>query len=279
MYWLVRVALILAVSAALAGLVLAPSRDSTTPGAGSAGAPTAARPVPTVVDDPHCRPPAQHPNPVLLLHGAFALTSWRVIGPALAQRGYCVFTLNYGEGGTGEIARSAHQLDRFVNRVLARTRAARVSIVGHSEGGMMPRYYVRFLRGAAKVDDLVGLSPPNHGTLNPLLLAGAAMGCTACAEQEAIGSPFLNKLNAGVEAPGPVSYTVLQTIYDAVVTPYTSAFLSGGSGHITNVALQQRCRQDTVGHVGMPVDPVVLQWVENALARRGPADPAFRPRC
>jgi pimeloyl-ACP methyl ester carboxylesterase len=169
------------------------------------------------VDDPHCRPPAQHPSPVLLLHGAFALTSWRAIGPALAHRGYCVFTLNYGEGGTGEIALSAHQLARFVNQVLARTGAARVSIVGHSEGGMMPRYYVRFLRGAAKVDDLVGLSPPNHGTLNPLLLAGAAMGCTACAEQEAIGSPFLNKLNAGVEAPGPVSYTVLQTIYDAVV--------------------------------------------------------------
>jgi triacylglycerol lipase len=144
---------------------------------------------------------------------------------------------------------------------------------------MMPRYYVRFLRGAAKVDDLVGLSPPNHGTLNPLLLAGAAMGCTACAEQEAIGSPFLNKLNAGVEAPGPVSYTVLQTIYDAVVTPYTSAFLSGGSGHITNVTLQQRCRHDIVGHVEMPLDPVVTQWVENALARRGPADPAFRPRC
>ena len=89
----------------------------------------------------------------------------------------------------------------------------------------MPRYYIKFLGGAAKVDDLVGLSPSNHGTTNPLVLEGAALGCTACAEQEAVGSSFLNKLNRGDETPAPVDYTVVQTRYDAVVVPYTSAFL------------------------------------------------------
>jgi hypothetical protein len=29
----------------------------------------------------------------------------------------------------------------------------------------------------------------------------------------------------------------------------------------------------------MPSDPVALQWVENALARKGPADPGFTPVC
>ena len=43
-------------------------------------------------------------------------------------------------------------------------------MVGHSQGGMMPRYYIKFLGGADKVDDLVGLAPSNHGTSNPLLL-------------------------------------------------------------------------------------------------------------
>ena len=38
---------------------------------------------------------------------------------------------------------------------------------GHSQGGMMPRYYLKFLGGASKVDDLVGLAPSNHGTDNP----------------------------------------------------------------------------------------------------------------
>jgi triacylglycerol lipase len=234
---------------------------------------------PTVIDSRACRPPAQHPDPVVLVHGTFATTSWWLIGPALARRGYCVFTFDYGDLGTGDIARSARQLERFVDRLLARTHAQRVSIVGHSEGGMMPRYYIRFLGGAAKVRDLIGLSPSNHGTENPLVLDGAALGCTACAEQQAIGSPFMDRLNAGDPTPGPVDYTVIQTVYDGVVIPYSSAFLHGPAARVTNVTLQAGCPGDVSGHVAIPTDRVALQWVEDALARPGPADPAFRPRC
>ncbi|HTE63568.1 MAG TPA: alpha/beta fold hydrolase [Solirubrobacteraceae bacterium] len=236
-------------------------------------------PPPTVMDSRACRPPAQHPEPVVLLHGTFATTSWRLIGPALARRGYCVFTFDYGYYGTGEIVQSARELAGFVDRLLARTHARRVSIVGHSEGGMMPRYYIRFLGGARKVGDLIGLSPSNHGTENPLALQGAAMGCTACAQQMAIGSAFLDRLNAGDETPGPVDYTVVQTAYDEVVLPYTSAFVRGPGARVTNVTLQRRCPRDDTGHLAIPTDPVALQWVENALARPGPADPRFRPRC
>jgi triacylglycerol lipase len=231
------------------------------------------------MDSASCRPPAQHPEPVVLVHGTFATTSWALLGPALARRGYCVFTFDYGNFGTGEIARSARQLAVFVDRLLARTRARRVSIVGHSEGGLMPRYYIRFLGGAAKVRDLIGLSPSNHGTENPLVLEGAALGCTACAEQEAFGSPFLARLNRGDETPGPTAYTVIQTAYDGVVVPYMSAFLRGPAARVTNVTLQTRCPGDVTGHLAIPTDPVAIQWVENALARAGPADPAFRPRC
>jgi triacylglycerol lipase len=236
-------------------------------------------PPPTVMDSPTCRPPPQHPEPIVLIHGTFAATSWQLIGPALARRGYCVFTFYYGNRGTGAIARSARELATFVDRLLERTHAQRVSIVGHSEGGMMPRYYIRFLGGAAKVGDLIGLSPSNHGTENPMALVGAALGCTACAEQQAIGSRFLDQLNAGDETPGPVDYTVIQTAYDSVVIPYTSAFLHGPAARVTNVMVQSDCTRDASGHLGITTDPIALQWVENALARDGPADPAFRPRC
>jgi triacylglycerol lipase len=242
-------------------------------------APAPTPPPPTTLDDAGCRPPAQHPFPVVLIHGTFAATDWGVIGPALAQRGYCVFTFNYGDLGTGEIAVSAKQLKTFVDELLSRTRANKVSLVGHSEGGMMPRYYIRFLGGAKKVDDLVGLAPSNHGTQSPLTLEGAALGCTACAEQEAFGSPFLARLNDGTEAPGPVDYTVVATAYDAVVIPYTSAFLSGPPSRVTNVTLQNACDGDFAGHLGITTDPVALQWVENALGRPGPAAAAFAPDC
>jgi triacylglycerol lipase len=236
-------------------------------------------PPPTVVDSAACKPPPQHPDPVVLVPGTFDATSWATIGPALAHRGYCVFTMSYGNAGTSNIVGSAHQLARFVDRLLKRTRAHHVAIVGHSEGGLMPRYYIKFLGGATKVSALVGLAPSNHGTTNPLALVGAMSGCTACGQQVAWGSPFLKYLNAGDETPGPVDYTVIETQYDQVVTPYGSAFLDGPRARVTNVTLQDRCPDDSAGHLGITTDPVALQWVENALARDGPASPAFAPAC
>ncbi|HUE26122.1 MAG TPA: alpha/beta fold hydrolase [Solirubrobacteraceae bacterium] len=216
---------------------------------------------------------------MVLLPGTFGVTASMFLGTQLAQAGYCVDTLTYGNNETGDIAASAHQLARFVDHILARTGAKRVSIVGHSEGGLMPRYYIRFLGGAAKVKSLVALAPSNHGTLNPSTFGGGMVGCVACVEQQT-GSPFLTNLNSGDETPPPVDYTVIETMYDAVVVPYTSAFLNGPSTRVTNVTLQQQCPRDIVGHIGITSDPVALQWVENALARSsGPADPSFVPSC
>jgi triacylglycerol lipase len=201
------------------------------------------------------------------------------MAPTLARRGYCVFTLSYGNAGTSDIVGSAHQLARFVDRLLKRTGAHKVAIVGHSEGGLMPRYYIKFLGGASKVSALVALAPSNHGTSSPLALVGAMSGCTACGQQLAWGSSFLQHVNTGNETPGPVDYTVIETQYDQVVTPYSSAFLAGPRARVTNVTLQARCPNDMVGHLGITSDPVALQWVENALARHGPANPALAPNC
>jgi hypothetical protein len=69
-------------------------------------------------------------------------------------------------------------------------------------------------------------------------------------------------------------------MYDAVVIPYTSASLSGPSTRVTNITLQHQCPSDPVGHLGLTMDPVALQWIENALEHRsGPASAAFRPAC
>jgi triacylglycerol lipase len=192
--------------------------------------------------------------------------------------GYCVYTFTYGNHETGDIVASAHQLAGYVDRLLARTGASRVSIVGDSEGGMMPRYYIRFLGGSAKVDKLVALAPSNHGTLNPATLGGVLTGCVACAQQQT-GASFLIQLNTGNEAPPPVDYTVIETAYDEVIIPYTSAFLAGPPSRVTNVTLQQSCPGDVVGHLGITLSRAALQWVENALGSKGPANPAFSPSC
>jgi triacylglycerol esterase/lipase EstA (alpha/beta hydrolase family) len=241
-----------------------------------------------------CKPSAAHPVPVILVHGTFAdmSDSWQALSPLLYNNGYCVFALNYGSYNgsgsvgvyaTGDVAASAQQLAAFVNKVLTATGAQKVDLVGHSQGGMMPRYYIKNLGGASKVDTLVGLAPSNHGTtLEGLFtLAGYFPGasslvgadCPACEEQEA-GSSFITALNAGGETVPSVKYTVIESDNDEVVTPYTSAFLAPAR-NVTNILLQNQCALDQGEHLSMPYDHIADADVLTAL---DPAD-AQHPAC
>jgi pimeloyl-ACP methyl ester carboxylesterase len=266
-----------AVAAGIATLVLA--LPATAHGAGEPLPPQGAPP--PGANDFSCKPPKRHPFPVVLVHGTFLnmAVSWNALAPDLERLGYCVFALDYGNNGRGDIPTSAGQLETFVDRVLKRTGARKVSLVGHSQGGMMPRYLIKFLGHAKRVDDLVGLSPSNHGTTNPLAGPAGQFGCTACAQQKA-GSAFLKKLNAGDQTPPPVDYTVVETNHDEVVTPYTSEFLpKTRDGRVTNVLIQDRCPSDPVDHINITNDGVALQWALNALGRPGPANPKYQPDC
>jgi pimeloyl-ACP methyl ester carboxylesterase len=225
-----------------------------------------------------CQPSAAHPYPVILVHGTFAndALSWNALRPLLAADGFCVFSLDYGNNATGPMAQSGDTVAAFARRVLAQTGAAKVSFVGHSQGGSLSRYVAKDKGLLAQTDDVVGLAPSSHGTTQPLAGPAALLGCAACADQVA-GSPFMQALNAPPEAPGPVSYTVVATRYDEVVTPYQSQALTGDT--VTNVVLQDRCAGDHTEHVGIIYDPVALQWARNALLRSGPANPDFVPDC
>ncbi len=237
-----------------------------------------------------------HPYPVILVHGTFEneALNWQAVSPSLANAGYCVYTFNYGETaasttflGLGDIATSAGQLANEVNTVLSETGASQVDIVGHSQGGMMPNYYIKFLGGASKVHMLVGLAPSNHGTtLDGIANLGQELGilagvnnvfnnlnAPALVEQE-VGSTFQTNLFAsGDTVPGP-SYVVIETTKDEVVTPYTNAFLSGPN--VQNITIQNQCPQDTVGHIALPYDNVAIQDVLNVL---GPDNQSFAPTC
>ncbi|MFG3498327.1 esterase/lipase family protein [Streptomyces sp. NPDC047928] len=233
-------------------------------------------------NDYSCKPSAAHPRPVVLVHGTLgnSIDNWLGLAPYLVRRGYCVFSLDYGQlpgvpffHGLGPIAKSAEQLDAYVDKVLAATGKAEVDIVGHSQGGMMPRHYLKFLGGAAKVNALVGLAPDNHGTtllgLTRLLphFPGAAdllnEKTPGLADQVA-GSPFLQKLNEGGDTVPGVRYTVIATRYDQVVTPYRSQFLDGPA--VRNVLLQDLCAVDLSEHLAIGLlDRIAFHEVANAL--------------
>ncbi|MDX3642450.1 esterase/lipase family protein [Streptomyces sp. MB09-02B] len=233
-------------------------------------------------NDYSCTPSSAHPRPVVLVHGTFAnsVDNWLGLAPYLVNRGYCVYSLDYGQlpgvaffNGLGPIEKSAEQLDAFVDRVLAATGAAEADLVGHSQGGMMPRYYLKFLGGAAEVNALVGIAPSNHGTtLNGLtqLLdhfpgAGDLLStATPALADQVVGSPFLTKLNAGGDTVPGVTYTVLATKYDEVVTPYRSQFLDGPN--VRNIVIQDLCALDLSEHAAIGLlDRIAFHEVVNAL--------------
>jgi triacylglycerol esterase/lipase EstA (alpha/beta hydrolase family) len=236
-----------------------------------------------------CKPSAEHPNPVVLVHGLGATMgeNWSYLSPILAARGYCVFALTYGIdprepgpyiGGVIPIEQSAPELGAFVDQVLAATGAQKVDLVGHSEGTFMPEYWLKFLAGAAKVDRYVALTPLYAGTN---LLGAATLcdlggaGCTAfeslfsnlcgsCSEFLA-GSDMVKMINSGTggaAVPG-VTYTTIPTTHDEVVVPYTSGILN--APNVTNEVLQDVCPNDLSEHAAEAFDPVVAQLVLNAL--------------
>ncbi|MFF2244044.1 esterase/lipase family protein [Arthrobacter sp. NPDC058130] len=250
---------------------------------------------PPGANDWSCKPSTAHPYPVILVPGTFAnmATRWATLSPALKSQGYCVFALNYGATNgvyaTGPVADSARQLASFVDTVLASTGARKVDLVGHSQGGMMPRYYLGFLGGANKVNHLVGIAPSNHGTrglitpsLDSIQRATSVGGsiCQACVDQQA-GSPFLTELNSiGDTVPGP-AYTVISTTHDAVVTPYPSQFLAGPRRQVTNITIQDKCPTDVSDHGQAPNDPVTQRLVSDALGQPAgrPGNPKYQPSC
>ena len=252
---------------------------------------------PPGANDFACQPSAEHPEPVVLVHGLGANMqgNWGYMSPRIADAGYCVFALTYGlktdnpppfdqNGGMVPMEESAVELADFIDEVLAATGARQVDIVGHSEGSLMPNYYVKFLPrsrhedGSLKVDDYVGITPLWDGTNLAALGAIRAaakpsganepfedlirQGCESC-PQFVQGSDFLVAMNEGPTGPRVpgVTYTMLMTMFDQLVVPYTSGYMDGA----TNIVMQEQCPVDPSEHVAMAVNPNVLGDVLNAL--------------
>ncbi len=253
-----------------------------------------------------CRPTAAHPYPVVLVHGLGAdqNDNWQTISPFLADAGFCVFSLTYGNrpsepspfnksGGLTDMVQSARQLGAFVQRVLARTGAAKVDIVGHSEGGTMPDWYIKFGGGYRYVDQFVVLAGALHGTnfwgmtdlyrdgepygMSQAMAAQMSPYCTACFEffpfstfisavdspHARGGAPSCSKDGAAVSG---VRYTSIATNNDELVRPPTSGFIAPGCPGTRDILLQDQCPTDQADHVSVAADPVAATDILNALS-------------
>ncbi|MEV0701010.1 alpha/beta fold hydrolase [Saccharopolyspora sp. NPDC050389] len=256
-------------------------------------------------NDWSCLPTSLHPRPVVLVHGTWEnrYNNFAELAPALKRDGYCVFGLDYGDSddngaglhpavkGTGDIRRSAAELAEFVDEVLAATDSSQVDIVGHSQGGVVPRQYLKAEGGADpddpaenKVRNLVTLGATHHGTTlsgiatladHLRLLGFGQLMLGEAATQQARGSEFMAELNAAGDTVPGVDYHVIATRYDEVTTPYESTFLAAGPGAtVRNITLQDGCAVDASDHLSMTYSGRAIDYVKQSLDPTAP-----EPRC
>jgi pimeloyl-ACP methyl ester carboxylesterase len=194
-------------------------------------------------------------TPILLVHGIMDNRSvFTVFRRSLRRRGFgAVHAVNYSLF-TGDVRTAAHELGRHVRRLLDRTGAERVHIVGHSLGGVIARYYVQRLGGSAHVDALVTLGSPHSGTLAAHLLP------TALGRQLRPGSELMAELAA--PAPGcPTRFLVVWSRMDQMVVPQRNARLAHPD------LLAEELELCDVGHLALPIDTRTTHWVVTQLIR------------
>lgn len=253
---------------------------------------------PPGANDPTIKVTEDHPIPIILLNGTTATqgTNWSVGAPVLANAGYKVYTFNYGNvtgnpnspiQATGDIAKSAEELDKEIDRVRKETGAEKVILIGHSQGGgILPAYYINNVDGGAeKVSQVIGIAPSNHGTdVNGLagLLSIPVVGPLTTAlvyaigpafAQQLVGSDFQDVVYGEQDTDPRVIYTNIITRNDEIVTPYTQQALEGDN--VTNIVLQDRYPGYPAGHLGVVLSPQVWDIVLEELEKNEEANPSL----
>jgi hypothetical protein len=152
-----------------------------------------------------------------------------------------------------------------------------IAVAGHSQGGMVMRWSLRFWPDTRPmVADVIGFAGSNHGTT--MAAGGCSGGCVPANWQQGSDANFIKALNSRQETFAGVSYTEVYTHNDEVVTPNMDSNGSSsvhGPGQITNVAVQDVCPTDTSEHLLVgTVDPVAWALFLDAITHDGPANPA-----
>lgn len=257
------------------------------------------------VDDFGCRPTAEHPRPVILLHGTGAngVNNWGTFAPALLNEGYCVFAPTYGASplfpGLGAGARMPEHVAEvagYTDRVLEATGAEQVDVVGHSQGATVGMQVAKVAR-PGKVGTVVSVAGFTGGSNAEF---PAATSLATVVDLDALGAeysplipdgpvpiPFPSMLDIGRDAPASralfegghpfragTDYTLIASTRDSLVPPGLS-FAPGEYPGVTRHVLQDTCPVNGADHASIYADPQTVDLTLNAL---DPAN-AVEPRC
>jgi pimeloyl-ACP methyl ester carboxylesterase len=204
--------------------------------------------------------------------------SWE---PSLDKLGipWCTVTLPFHTQGDIQVA--GEYVVNAIRTMYARA-GRRISIIGHSQGGMLPRWALRFWPDTrSMVDDDIGLAASNHGSTGAQFVC--QLGCSPADWQQSDKAQFIAALNSYQETFPGISYTEIYSHFDEIVTPNSdsngSSSVHGGGGDITNVAIQEVCPGDISEHLAIGTqDNTAYALAIDALSHAGPAVPSSIPQ-
>ena len=216
-------------------------------------------------DFTHC------PRPVLLIYGFLGTRrSFQVIERRLRRDGYCVFSINLGglfdAFNTRGIDECAVKVRDKVERLYARYDLGPLSIIGHSKGGLIGRYYVKRLGGDKRVQTLVTLATPHNGS--PTAYLGAVLfGAVAPSVwQMTPMSRFIRRLKIG-QFPSHVRLASIYSKQDRLC-PFPAAMLeTEAHANLANVELAD-CGHHEFLTRKRSYDAIRRELLEGEAARR-----------
>ncbi len=226
------------------------------------------------------RPTLDRPYPVVLIHGTISSKNvWQNLVNSLREDGFVVFAPDYGVHGTQDIPASTEDVGAYIEQVLAATGAEQVDIVGHSQGGLLARYWINEMGGEEYVHHLVTLGSPHKGTTILGMLGGMVTGETtqrmaaatirrvfgAAGMQQVIGSPLLDTLAASPDTRPLIRYSCFATRNDTTVVPQENCFLDATDNPLVRNDFLQDVGIAKVRHEEMPSHPAVQELVHQVL--------------
>lgn len=195
----------------------------------------------------------QRRNPVIIVHGITDQAYGSgTLARSLRRDGWIVYTITMPKQGLAGLREGAAALAREVERVKRETGATQVDLVGHSQGGLMIRWYAKFLDGAANIGRAVSLATPHNGVSGPYQPIADVVRAVGLDDVVSTGvvellhdSPEIRMLNSGDPTPGDIAWTSIYSLdADGIVFPANSPVLEGAH----NVALTKVER--SYGRVG-----------------------------
>ena len=244
---------------------------ASSPGAEARGpGPRLATPTKALKAALRCQESAGRRDPVLLVHGTAAnpTVAWAAgVRRLLSERGHAVCTVALPDAANGRIDVASEYVVASIRRLAARFDRP-IDVVGHSQGGMLLRWAIKWWPDIRSlVGDVVGLAPSNHGSSVATALCASA--CPPAFWQQTSTSKFLAALNDGDETPGRLSYSVVLSQTDTTVRPPSPELR--GEADDSNTAIQAIWPGREVSHTQILYDAVSVALVVDALTHVGPA--------